>query len=423
MILSNISVPLLGLVDTAVIGHLDNSAFLAGVALGSMLISIAFWLAGFLRMSTTGLIAQAYGANDVKRQMQILKQGLVIAVVLGILLILLLPMFRLLITEFFKASPDAIEYAQSYVAIRLFSAPAALMNLVLLGWMLGMQFSKGPFYLVLVTNITNIILDIIFVVVFQWQVEGAALASAISDYLSLFFALYLANHVAKQHGYSLKLSFAMPLSNVSALLRANGNIFFRSLCLQLCFGFMTYYGGVMGDHYLAANAVLLNFLMLVSFALDGIAYAAESKVGHACGQKNVREIHSWVWVSACWGMIFAVIYSVFFSVFGASLIALLTDIPEVRSTATLYLPWLIVLPIFASMSFIFDGVFVGLMKTKAMRDSMAISALVGFAAVFYTFKEHGNDALWAAMSSFMLLRGITLMVVYACLYRQDRLLK
>lgn len=423
MILSNISVPLLGLVDTAVIGHLDNSSFLAGVALGSMLISIAFWLAGFLRMSTTGLIAQAYGAKDVTRQMQVLKQGLVIAALLGILLILLLPMFQFLIAEFFKASPQAIEHAQSYVSIRLLSAPAALINLVLLGWMLGMQFSKGPFYLVLFTNITNIILDIVFVVWFQWQVEGAALASAISDYLTLFFALGLANHVAKQHGYNLKLSFKVPLSNVSELLQANGNIFLRSLCLQCCFGFMTYYGGVMGDHYLAANAVLLNFLMLVSFALDGIAYAAESKVGHASGQKNVTDIHNWVRVSAFWGIIFAGMYSVLFFVFGASLITLLTDIPEVRATATVYLPWLVLLPILAAMSFIFDGVFVGLMKTKVMRDSMAVSALVGFAAVFYMFKDQGNDALWAAMSCFMFLRGATLIIVYARLFQQGRLLK
>ena len=423
MILSNISVPLLGLVDTAVIGHLGSAHFLAGIALGATVISLLFWLAGFLRMSTTGLVAQACGKQDFAQLAGLLKRSLLLAVIVAGALIALSPLIKELIAYLSGSSREVLNQAYLYFEIRIFSAPAALCNLVLLAWMLGVHYGKGPFYLLLVTNITNILLDIYFVVFLDWQVEGAAWASLISDYVALLFASIMVLKLAKKMAVPLITEHWLSIAKMVDLLNLNRDIFIRSLILQLCFSFMTFYGARIGEVTLAANAVLLNFLMLVSFALDGIAYASEAKVGQAKGQNNVRKIHLWVKISIFWGTLFALGYSLFFALLGSQIITLLTDVPAVITVANSYLPWLIMLPIAAMNCFLFDGIFVGLTRAKDMRNTMLISALIGFFGVFWLFNSWQNHGLWLAMSSFMVLRGITLMFRYRYLLRTQQLLK
>jgi MATE family multidrug resistance protein len=422
MILSNITVPLLGIVDTAVIGHLGSAHYLAGIALGSTVISILFWLAGFLRMSTTGLVAQAYGKNDLTQLAALLKRSLLLASSVALILILLSPLIKHAIAYLSAANSDVLNEAYRYFSIRIFSAPAALCNLVLLGWMLGVHYGRGPFYLLLVTNITNIVLDIYFVVYLDWAVAGAAWASLIADYTALIFALLLVVQLAKKQGISLAVANWFSIEKMAGLLSLNRDIFIRSLVLQLCFSFMTFYAARIGETTLAANAVLLNFLMLVSFALDGIAYASEAKVGQAKGQQSVEKIRLWVKISVFWGMLFGILYSVFFILFGSSIIKLLTNVPEVIEEATYYLPWVIVLPILAMSCFLFDGIFVGLTRAKAMRNSMLLSATIGFFGVFWLFKEWQNNGLWLAMSCFMLMRGVTLIIKYQQLKTNNQLL-
>ena len=422
MILSNITVPLLGIVDTAVIGHLGSAHYLAGIALGSAVISILFWLAGFLRMSTTGLVAQAYGKNDLTQLAALLKRSLLLASAVAVLLIVLSPLIKHAIAYLSAANGDVLAQAYQYFSIRIFSAPAALCNLVLLGWMLGVHYGRGPFYLLLVTNIVNIVLDIYFVVYLDWAVAGAAWASLIADYMALVFALFLVVKLAKKQGIELNVPNWLSISKMAELLSLNRDIFIRSLILQLCFSFMTFYAARIGETTLAANAVLLNFLMLVSFALDGVAYASEAKVGQAKGQGSVKNIELWVKISVFWGMLFGVLYSAFFALFGSTIIKLLTNVPEVIQEATHYLPWLIVLPILAMSCFLFDGVFVGLTRAKNMRNSMILSAGVGFFGVFWVFIDWENNGLWLAMSCFMLMRGVTLIIKYYHLKINNQLL-
>lgn len=422
MILSNITVPLLGIVDTAVIGHLGSAHYLAGIALGSAVISILFWLAGFLRMSTTGLVAQAYGKNDLTQLAALLKRSLLLASAVAVLLIVLSPLIKHAIAYLSAANGDVLAQAYQYFSIRIFSAPAALCNLVLLGWMLGVHYGRGPFYLLLATNIVNIVLDICFVVYLDWAVAGAAWASLIADYTALVFALFLVVKLAKKQGIELNVPNWLSISKMAELLSLNRDIFIRSLILQLCFSFMTFYAARIGETTLAANAVLLNFLMLVSFALDGVAYASEAKVGQAKGQGSVKNIELWVKISVFWGMLFGVLYSAFFALFGSTIIKLLTNVPEVIQEATHYLPWLIVLPILAMSCFLFDGVFVGLTRAKNMRNSMILSAGVGFFGVFWVFIDWENNGLWLAMSCFMLMRGVTLIIKYYHLKINNQLL-
>ncbi|MEL7477387.1 MAG: MATE family efflux transporter DinF [Pseudomonadota bacterium] len=422
MILSNISVPLLGLVDTAVIGHLSEAHFLAGIALGSGSISLLFWLASFLRMSATGVLAQSYGAKNWPRLQQQLLASLLIAWTFSISLIFLSPWLLDAIKALSNASPDVFTQAQSYFEIRIFSAPAAMTNLVLLGLMLGMQYGKGPFYLLLFTNITNILLDILFVIGFDWQVAGAAWASVIADYTALLVAILLIKkQLAKQ-----QVNWRWLLPNKAqflALLSLNRDIFIRSLLLQLCFSFMTFYGARLGETTLAVNAVLLNFLMLVSFALDGIAYAAEAKVGQAKGEGSETKVKIWVSLSLFWGALFALLYSLVFAVFGLSIVKLLTNIPEVISASKTYLFWLILLPLLAMWCFIFDGIFVGLTRAQDMRNSMFFSAIFGFMVPIWLTLEYVNHGLWLALSCFMLLRGVTLAYRYRQIQRQGLLLQ
>ena len=422
MILSNITVPLLGIVDTAVIGHLGSAHYLAGIALGSAVISILFWLAGFLRMSTTGLVAQAYGKNDLTQLAALLKRSLLLASAVAVLLIVLSPLIKHAIAYLSAANNDVLNQAYQYFSIRIFSAPAALCNLVLLGWMLGVHYGRGPFYLLLVTNIVNIVLDIYFVVYLDWAVAGAAWASLIADYTALVFALFLVAKLAKKQDIDLNVPNWLSISKMAELLSLNRDIFIRSLILQLCFSFMTFYAARIGETTLAANAVLLNFLMLVSFALDGVAYASEAKVGQAKGQGSVKSIELWVKISVFWGMLFGVLYSLFFALFGNTIIKLLTNVPEVIQEATHYLPWIVVLPILAMSCFLFDGVFVGLTRAKNMRNSMILSAGVGFFGVFWVFIDLQNNGLWLAMSCFMLMRGVTLIIKYHHLKINNQLL-
>lgn len=422
MILSNISVPLLGLVDTAVIGHLSEAHFLAGIALGSGSISLLFWLASFLRMSATGVLAQSYGAKNWPRLQQQLLASLLIAWTFSISLILLSPWLLDGIKALSNASPDVFFQAQSYFEIRIFSAPAAMTNLVLLGLMLGMQYGKGPFYLLLFTNITNIILDVLFVIGFDWQVAGVAWASVIADYTALLVAIALIKKQLAQHQVNWRWLLPNKAQFLS-LLSLNRDIFIRSLLLQLCFSFMTFYGARLGETTLAVNAVLLNFLMLVSFALDGIAYAAEAKVGQAKGESSEAKVKIWVNLSLFWGAVFALLYSLIFAVFGLSIVKLLTNIPEVISASTTYLFWLILLPLLAMWCFIFDGIFVGLTRAQDMRNSMFFSAIFGFMVPIWLTLEYENHGLWFAMSCFMLLRGVTLAYRYRQIQRQGLLLQ
>ncbi|MCF2859616.1 MATE family efflux transporter DinF [Pseudoalteromonas sp. SMS1] len=422
MILSNISVPLLGLVDTAVIGHLSHAHYLAGIALGSGSIALLFWLASFLRMSTTGEIAQAYGEQNQTRALQSLFASLMLALTFAVTLVALSPFLLQVIAQLANPTEQVMTQAHIYFSTRIYSAPAAMMNLVLLGFMLGLQYGRGPFYVVLFTNLVNIVLDLVFVIGFEWGVAGAAWASVIADYSALILACVLTAKLLRRKGW--QLAILLPSRpQITHLLSLNKDIFIRSLVLQLCFSFMTFYGARLGENTLAANAVLLNFLMLVSFALDGIAYAAEAKVGQAKGEQDVTKLKAWVRVSVFWGGIFALLYCVIFAAFGRLIITSLTSIESVIITATHYLPWLVILPIIAMSCFLFDGVFVGLTRAREMRNSMLFSALCGFFLPFLIMKDLGNHALWLAMTCFMALRGVTLIYRYRKLDAQQALLK
>lgn len=419
MILSNITVPLLGLVDTAVIGHLPKAYFLGGSTIGAMIITSVVWLCGFLRMSTTGLSSQAFGLNDINKNLLVLFRGLIVAFTLGVMFVILQYPFINGALDLAGGSEQVAFYARQYSEIRIWGFPASLGNLVILGWLIGNHQTKSVMTLLIITNLLNVILDLVFVFGFHWQVQGVALATLIAEYcgmimgLSIIFSRYKSSVMSLMQGSRLLLSSLIERSSLFGYFQLNRDILIRTLCLEICFIFITFQGARLGDNVVAANAILMNFLLLISFGLDGIANATEAMVGKAHGEKDKRKLSSTVNIALVWTVFFALAYSLLFIFFGENLLSLISDIPSVVDFAKEYLFWMMLLPVIACWCYLFDGVYIGLMQAKAMRNSMVIATFACFFPLWWLLKsilplEMGNHALWAAFSFFMLARGITL---------------
>lgn len=422
MVLSNITVPLLGLIDAAVIGHLEHAWYLGGVALGSTMISVTLWLLGFLRMSTTGLTAQAMGGDDAHQLVRVLVQGLLMSLVLAVGFLLIHRLVAQVIFDWSQASDEVKHYGFQYFTVRAWSAPAALANYVLLGWLLGTQNAKAPMWMVIITNVVNICLDFLFVVAWDWKVEGAALASVISDYVGTVFALWcVIRYWRKKHLPMPSALWQQVSHGLGRFIKLNRDIFLRTLCLQLVFSFMTFRGAAMGDQTVAANAVLMSFLMFISYGMDGFAYAMEAMVGKAIGAKSAEKLKEAMIGTAFWSLVICLCLTCLFGFMGDHLVGLITDIPVVHQRAMIFLPWLVAMPLISMWCFLLDGVFIGATKGKEMRNSMFVAALAFFIAFGATL-SWGNHGLWFAMLSFMALRGLTLGVVMTLQWRRQRFL-
>ena len=411
MILSNISVPLLGLVDTAVIGHLDSPVYLGGVAIGTTITSFLFMLLLFLRMSTTGLTAQAFGANDKPALARALMQPLLLALLAGLAFVLLKTPLTHLALQVTGGTEEVQQQAENFMQIRWLSAPATLANLVLLGWLLGVQYARAPVILLVVGNLVNILLDLWFVVGLGWGVKGAAAATAIAEYVSLIVGLLLVWRVMVMRGLSLRLLLNAWKGDIARLLRLNRDIMLRSLLLQLCFASLTVFGARLGSDIVAVNAVLLMFLTFTAYALDGFAYAVEACSGEAYGAGNSEYLLN-VWHAACrQAGIVALIFAVVYAFTGEQIVALLTSLHSLRDLADQYLWWQVIMPLAGVGCYLLDGMFIGATRATEMRNSMAIAA-AGFALTLLTVPALGNHGLWLAVTVFLLLRGVTLWLIW-----------
>ncbi|EGN74496.1 putative efflux protein, MATE family [Idiomarina sp. A28L] len=405
MMISNIAAPMLGLIDTAIIGHLPDAIYLSAVALGAMVLSFIYLLAVFLRMSTTAVVANAFGANDISAQQKHFTHGILFAVVIGVVIIALSPLLPFVLGFLFSVEGELLGLTRDYIQIRVWAAPAALINLVVLGVLLGRQQAKAAMVLVIFTNLVNVIGDVILIIGLDLNVHGAAWASFAAEWSTAIIGLI----IVSKHLH-LSVLPKIQWQALRLLAQMNGDIFVRSLALQLCMVMMTGYASYYGTTIVAANAVLMQFLVLISLGLDGIAYSVEALIGQAKGSKNKTQIQRWYRLCLLWSILFACIYSLVFWGFGAHIISLITNIPEVIANAQLYLPWLIILPLLAHWSYFFDGVFIGLGASKAMRNTMLVSALGVFLPVWaFTnwFTDMENHGLWLALSMFMAARGIS----------------
>ncbi|MFK0573287.1 MATE family efflux transporter [Endozoicomonas sp.] len=418
-IISNISVPLLGLVDAAVLGHLSSPEYLGGVAIAATLFSMLFWAFGFLRMGTTGLVAQAKGRNDVQALRKWLLQSVVFAGITGLVLILCSPFVLQFALPFFAASDEVARQAQIYFQTRIFSAPAVLINYALIGWLIGMQRPKGPLLILVLGNAVNIVLDLLFVLGLGWATEGAAMATVIADYLSLALGILIVGRILKTEGGVFSRDMVLDFSALRKLLMLNRHLFVRTLCLLFVQSFFTAQGARFGDEILAANALLLNLMVLISNGLDGFAHAAEALTGESIGKRDRKQFHQVVRVTGWCSLVCGGLFCLLLGLGGNSLLGWLTNIPEVAEQASAYLPWLIAMPLIAVWCFWLDGVFIGALRTDMMQNTMLIAVVVVFLPAWFLFRDLGNQGLWLAYTVFMAARGLGLIWVYRRFSRND----
>ena len=414
MILSNITTPLMGLVDTAVLGHMSGTHFLAGASVATLVITQLYWLCGFLRMTSTGLSAQAKGSQDNYKINQSLFQGLCVSVLLGAALLLMQEGILALGLYFADTTESVKAVMVEYFSTRIWGAPAAMANLALIGWLIGQQKAKQVLVIQVIANLLNVLLNLWFVFGLELEVFGVALASVLSEYFIMCFSLFAAIRTLGKleiHKHWLTFTALKPLLNL------NGNSFVRNLALQGCIAFLIFKGVGLGATQAAINAMLMQFFTLIALGLDGVAFAAEALVGEQQGRKDTKGIKQVTLHGLLWSGILAILYSLVFWLWGDGITAMLTDQKHLQLAMQEYLIVVYWLPLIAHWCFFFDGVFVGLTRAKAMRNSMLVCSLAVYFPAFYVLAEFENKALWIAMLLFMLARGVSLGGYFMYLYR------
>lgn len=417
IILANLTTPLLGAVDTAVVGHLPDPSYIGGVAVGSVIFSFLFWGLGFLRMGTTGFTAQAHGAGDAEELRACLLRPLVLALGFGALLVVLQGPIRIGGLWAIGASAEVSHEAATYLNIRIWSAPAALVNFVLLGWLLGVQRAQTALLLQLLLNGINIVLDLVFVLGFGWGVAGVAWATLLAELVAAAAGLVVILQSLQRRPGAADWGRLRDPARLTALLRVNFDIFLRTLCLLATTVIFTAQSAQFGDVTLAGNAILKQFQTFIVYGLDGFAHAAEILAGSALGARKRETFRRAVVACTLWGFAGAVVASLALLLAGPLLIAVMTSLPEVRLSAGTYLWWMVASPLVSVWSFLLDGIFIGATRTAAMRNAMVLSLGFFLIANWLLVPAYGNHGLWLSMMLFLAARAVTLGAHYPALER------
>lgn len=416
ILLANITVPILGAVDTGVVGQIPAPEPIAAVGVGAIVLSAIYWIFGFLRMGTAGLTAQATGQGDHAEVAALLTRALMIGLAGGAALVLLQSLIFAGAFAVSPAGPEVEALARDYMTIRVWSAPAAVAIYGINGWLIAQERTRDVLILQLWMNGVNVSLDLAFVLGFGWGVSGVAFATFLAEWSGLAMGLYLCR-VAFQGSAWRDWARIFDRVRLKRMAVVNTDIMIRSLLLQAIFVSFLLLGGRFGAVTLAANQVLLQFMHIISFALDGFAFAAEALVGQALGARALGRLRQAAWMTSLWGLGSTAMFMLGFWLFGDAIIILMTKDPEVQQAAMTYLPWIVAAPIVALASFMLDGIFIGATRTGDMRNMMALSAMVYAAAVFALMPVLGNHGLWAALMVSFVARGITLALRYPALER------
>ena len=410
VILANLTIPMVGTVDTAVMGRMPDASHIGAVALGATAFTAMYWMFGFLRMSTTGLLAQAYGAGNTSESVSIACRALSVAVVLGLLLVMLQAPLRWLAFEIIFAGSTEVEYlATGYFDIRIWSAPATLIYTVAMGVLFGLQQMRATLVLGIALNITNLLLDLLFVVGFDWGVRGVALGTLISEWGAALAGIALAARALRKTGHTVHWPTPLWAGNSArALFAVSSDLIIRTFFVQAPFLMYTALGASLGNLLLAANAILLQLFFIAIYAMDGFAHTVESLAGHAYGRADEHRFRQAAAYTTFWAGVLALSFSLIFAMAGKPLVGLLTNLPDVQITTLEFLPWLVVAPLLSVWAFQLDGIFIGITKTKLLRNAMFFAFGLFLVALALAFPRWGNHGLWLAMMVFMVARGLLL---------------
>ena len=409
-IVSNFSIPLLGAVDTALMGRLESEYYLGAVGIGGIIFSFIYWGFGFLRMATTGLTAQAFGEEDLRECGRLLLRAICIGMVSSLFLFIfqwqLIDLSFLLI----DASPEVEHLARAYFHIRLYAAPATLCLHAFHGVFLGLQNARYPMLLTIVVNLVNIALNLVFVRLLGMKVEGVALATVIAQYVGLFLAVLLFSRYYRGILPAWDFREILAFSKLKRFLNISGDIFIRTCCLVFSHAVFTAKSAALSDTVLAINTILLQFINLLSYAIDGLAFAAESLIGKYKGARDMPNLKGTTRQIFFWSFLFGGVIMLIFVIFGAQLLHLFTDQIPLITQAKSYLIWIIVAPIVNVAAYVWDGIFLGATASKALRNSVMLSTLLFLSAV-YLLIPFGNHGLWGALTLLLIARGVSLTVL------------
>ena len=414
-IVTNITVPLLGLVDVAIVGHMGDASYIGAIAVGSMMMNVICWLFGFLRMGTSGMTSQAYGRGDSKEAATILFQAIALGAAIGILFVLFQPLLLRLFLFFMRPSDEIRAFASVYFHVCVFGLPAALVMYGLTGWFIGMQDTRTPMTVSIFQNIVNIMTSLLLVYVFGMKVEGVALGTLTAQYSGLLLALYILRRKYASHYQLLFSQFTLKPGDYSSFsykhtlnrfFRVNRDIFLRTLFLVAVNAAFTSVGSRQGDVILAVNTLLFQFFTLYSYIMDGFAYAGEAICGKYYGAGNAPSFHACIRRLFAWGVIMTVVYTAAYY-FGANdILHVLSNEQTVIEASEPYLLWVALIPVAGMGAFIWDGVFIGITDSRGMLLSCFVAAIVFAIILSLFFTTMGNHALWLALLSYLLARGV-----------------
>ncbi len=420
-IVTNITVPLLGMVDMAIVGHL-SSAHIGAITIGTSIFNLIYWNFGFLRMGTSGFTAQAYGAGRMDEAVKTLVRALAIAVGIALLLIVLQWPLSLLVPVVFDASDSVMRMALTYFFVRIWAAPATLGLYAIKGWFIGMQDSKTPMWIAIFLNCVNIVGSLLFVLGLHWDIAGVALGTVVANYSGLFLGIVLLRRKFRHLNSQLSIlnyqfstiKSALRWADMRRFFKVNGDIFLRTVCLSAVFSFITAASGRISDEILAIDAILLQFFTLFSYIMDGFAYAGESLVGRYIGARQRDNLRSAVRLLLAWGLALTVVFTVLYAFFNSQFLHLFTDDETLIAATGDYLGWVLAIPVCGFAAFLFDGIFIGATASRTMRNAMFV-ATAAFFSLYFGLKllagqsldaYRWNNILWLSFMVYLSLRGL-----------------
>ena len=405
-IVSNITVPLLGLIDVAIVGHLGSAAYIGAIAVGGMLFNIIYWLFGFLRMGTSGMTSQAFGQRDLKEVTRVLLRAVGVGLFIALCLLLLQYPIRKIAFLLIDATPEVRELATVYFNICVWGAPAVLGLYGFAGWFIGMQNSRFPMFIAITQNVVNIVASLSFVYLLDMKIEGVALGTLIAQYAGLFMASLL---WLRYYG-RLKIVFRwqeiIGKTAMKRFFQVNSDIFFRTLCLVAVTTFFTSTGARQGDVVLAVNTLLMQLFTLFSYIMDGFAYAGEAMTGRYVGARNNTGLQRMIRLLFRWGWGLSLSFTILYMIGGQDFLGLLTNDTTVIKAAGSYYYWVLAIPLAGFAAFLWDGILIGATATRLMLYSMLVASGMFFLIYYIFYALMGNHALWMAFLIYLSLRGI-----------------
>lgn len=413
-ILSNITVPLLGLSDLAIVGHLGSASYIGAIAIGSTVFNMIYWISAFLRMGTSGMTSQAYGASDKTEMQNLLFRSLSAATAIAILVLGLQRLILKFALFIMSPEPSVSVFVEEYFDICIWGTPAVLGLYCITGWFIGLQNARYPLYVAVIQNVVNIAASLFFVFVLQLNVAGVAWGTLAAQWFGLFLALFYVSRLRSKLCLSGIFISAdvFKRSAISRFFTVNRDIFFRTLCLVCVTLYFTSAGAQQSAYILAANALLMLYFTLYSYFMDGFAFAGEALAGKCIGAKDLHALRTIVRALFLWGIGVSLIFTLVYAFGGHGLMQLLTDEPSVRTTAASYLPWVILIPLAGFGAFVWDGIFIGLTATRQMLLSMFGASIVFFTGYFFLFPVWHNHALWLSFLLYLSARSLIQYLLY-----------